>query len=110
MIKVYICHPYGDNPVANEQHIAALCSRIVSKMPEILPLAPQLYLPRFMCEEVPAEREHAMQLCIQIALMCDTIWVCSEPGEESPGMKQEIEACQGVVPLVWMPELRRSLR
>jgi hypothetical protein len=107
MRKIYICHPYSDNPYANEQHLVKLCSEIVERSPENIPIAPQIYLTRFMDDST--QREQAMAICIQLALMCDEVWVCSEPGEESPGMKQEIEACEEAgVPMVWVPWLRRG--
>lgn len=109
MIKTYICHPYADDPYQNEMHVLGLCVKLVQENPLRVPIAPQIYLPRFLDDSIPGEREAAMMMCLELALMCDEIWVCAEPGEESAGMKQEIEHTAGIVPQVWVPRLRRRV-
>ncbi len=61
-----------------------------------LPLAPQIYLPRFLDEDT--ERQLAMDLCLKLARMADEVWAY---GDLSDGMRVEItEAHRLGIPVV----------
>jgi hypothetical protein len=100
MIKVYICHAYGADPAGNGKKVAAIC-RAIKNQPEFyhpsmcvdgrgmtrqyLPIAPQIYLDRFVDETT--ERRLAMNYCLDLLQACNELWIF---GPTTAGMRQEI--------------------
>lgn len=83
--RVYVCHPFADDPDANTKRVLDLCRALTDS--GYLPIAPQIYLPRFMDEAT--ERERALSLCLELVGTCDEVRVYG--GRITAGMRREIE-------------------
>ena len=86
----YICSPYRDNPRVNVMRARHYCKFTVSK--GRIPIAPHLYFPQFMSEEM--ERERVMQMNFELLKLCGEVWVFGEQITE--GMAMEIERARKV--------------
>lgn len=86
--RVYVCHPFRDDPVRNAERVRDLCRGLLDE--GFLPVAPQLYLPQFVQEET--ERELALRLCLELLDDCDEVRVCG--AEITDGMRREIERAE----------------
>lgn len=86
MKRIYVCHPFGDDPEVNAAKVRAICRAIVDE--GHLPVAPQLYLPAFIDEKT--ERELALRLCVELIAFCEVLWFYGT--RISAGMEQEISA------------------
>ena len=80
----YICSPYRDNPRVNVMRARQYCKFAVSK--GRIPIAPHLYFPQFMSEEM--ERERAMSMNCEQLKLCGEVWVFGDKITE--GMAAEI--------------------
>ena len=80
----YICSPYRDNPRVNVMRARQYCKFAVSK--GRIPIAPHLYFPQFMSEEM--ERERVMQMNFELLKLCGEVWVFGDKITE--GMAEEI--------------------
>lgn len=69
--RVYVCHPYSNNPAGNAARVATICKALVAR--GLLPIAPQVYLGAFVDDAT--ERETAMGLCLDLLSMCDEVRV-----------------------------------
>ena len=91
---VYVCHPFSADVVGNGRRVTAIARGLVIK--GCLPLAPQIYLPRFVEEDT--ERDLALRLCLDLLALADEVRVYGEPSE---GMRLEIaEASRLGIPIV----------
>lgn len=86
MKRVYICHPYSDDPAGNAEKVRVICRSLAER--GFNPIAPQLYLNQLVLEDT--QRELAMKICLDLVKMCDEVWVYGEP---PAGMRQELELC-----------------
>ena len=82
-LRIYVCHAWSDNPVANAEDIEFICRAVVAK--GSLPIAPQIYLSRFMDEAT--QREQAMNFCLQLLADCDLVLAF---GTATDGMRREL--------------------
>ena len=80
----YICSPYRDNPRVNVMRARQYCKFVVSK--GRIPIAPHLYFPQFMSEEM--ERERVMQMNFELLKLCGELWVFGDRITE--GMEAEL--------------------
>ena len=80
----YICSPYRDNPRVNVMRARHYCKFTVSK--GRIPIAPHLYFPQFMSEEM--ERGKALSMNFELMRLCGEIWVFGDRITE--GMAAEI--------------------
>ena len=80
----YICSPYRDNPRVNVMRARHYCKFTVSK--GRIPIAPHLYFPQFMSEEM--ERERVMQMNFELLKLCGELWVFGD--KITKGMEAEI--------------------
>ncbi len=83
--RVYVCHPYSNNPPENCECIRRHCRALA--MAGLVPIAPQLYLPEFIDEE--CERDLALSLCLELVATCDEVRIFG--AVISPGMQREIQ-------------------
>ena len=92
--KVYICSPFKGDVETNTANAIRYCRFAVEK--GYFPIAPHVYLPRFMDDDVPAERELALSFGLRLLGGCKAVWVFGEYVSE--GMKREIAAAmkQGI--------------
>jgi hypothetical protein len=82
-LRIYVCHAWSNDPVANAKDIEFICRAIVAK--NALPIAPQIYLSRFMDETT--ERELALKFCLQLLADCDLVLAFGTPTD---GMRREL--------------------
>jgi DNA polymerase-3 subunit epsilon len=82
--RVYVCHPYASDPVANVERVRAIARELADL--DLMPVAPHLYIPAFVDEAT--ERERALKLCLELVDTCDELWVFGD--FVSPGMQREI--------------------
>lgn len=83
--RIYVCHPFRDDPKNNAHKVSAICRAIVEE--GHLPIAPHIYLPAFVDEET--ERDLAMALCLELVSLCDKLRVYG--GVITEGMWDEID-------------------
>ena len=94
--KVFICspfHPRGDTArqraedLRHNRHLAWLgCEYAVRQ--GYLPMAPHLFFPAFLSEDVSEERETGIQFGLEWLNGCDELWIIGS--RISEGMKREI--------------------
>ena len=90
MKVVYICSPYrgSEEEIAeNVKNARIWCNKAL--MHGCAPLAPHLYMPPLLADEIPSERETALAVCRELVSRCDCVWVCGPKVTE--GMQIEIE-------------------
>lgn len=82
--RVYVCHPFGDDPARNAERVRDICRALVVE--GCVPVAPQLWLPQVIAEE--SERELALRLCLELLDDCDEVRVYGS--DITDGMRREI--------------------
>lgn len=87
---VYICSPLRGDYEKNINAAKEICREVVTKYPDIIPIAPHIYFTQFLDDTKPNERSLGMEAGIELLDMCDELWVY---GIESPseGMQAEME-------------------
>ncbi len=94
MSVAFISHPYRDDPDRNIARVVDIARRLA--LEGLLPIAPQIYLPRFIDEAT--ERDLALRLCLALVALSDEVRVYGQPTE---GMRLEIaEARRLGIPVV----------
>jgi hypothetical protein len=73
MKLVYICSPYAGDIEYNTKRAIAYCRYAADS--GVIPLAPHLLLPRFLCESNPAERELGIKMGLRLLALCSELWV-----------------------------------
>ena len=71
MKRVFISHPYKDDPERNKKRVDNICRELAEKG-DILPISP-LHLFSFM--EDDDSREEILQVCFRLIDICDEVWV-----------------------------------
>jgi hypothetical protein len=82
-LRVYVCHAWSNDPASNAEDIEFICRAVVAK--SALPIAPQIYLSRFMDEAT--QREQALSFCLQLLADCDLVLAFGAPTD---GMRREL--------------------
>ena len=92
----------------NRQRARLACEYAVSH--GYLPLAPHLFFPEFLSEDVPEEREAGIQFGMEWLLGCDELWVIGN--RITKGMKREIAMAEELVAICIQraPSTRRNPR
>ena len=94
MRRVSVSCPFSWNPRRSEIIVARIARQLVAE--GSLPLAPQIYFPRFL-DEVK-ERGLALKLCLQLVSPSDEVRVYGDPSE---GMRLEIAEAERLgIPVV----------
>jgi len=88
--KVYICSPFAGDTEANVEKALKYCRFALQKGK--FPIAPHCYLPRFMDDANPAERELALSFGLRLLNDCRELWIFGS--RISEGMKREILAAK----------------
>jgi hypothetical protein len=98
--RVYVCHPFADDPEANAERVRGICRALTES--GFLPIAPHLYLPQFLDEET--ERDRALSLCLELVGACDEVRVYG--GRVTSGMRREIERAEAMsIPVRFVEEV-----
>ena len=87
---VYICSPFAGDTEANVEKALRYCRFALGKGK--FPIAPHCYLPRFMDDAVPDERELALSFGLRLLNDCQELWIFGT--RISEGMKREILAAK----------------
>jgi len=82
--RVYVCHPFADDPAGNIARVRVISRQLLGK--GVMPVAPHLYLPQLVDEGT--EREHALALCLELLATCDEVRVYGNAVTE--GMEREL--------------------
>ena len=83
---VYVCSPYAGDVKGNTRRAVRFCRYAMSK--GHTPVAPHLLYPQMLNDDVPAERERALAMGVQLLDRCDELWVYGKV--ISHGMAKEI--------------------
>lgn len=90
MVKVYICSPLRGDYGSNQRKAEKYCRAAV--MLGYFPIAPHIYLTRFMDDTKPEEREQALKMGLAMLEECGEMWVFTPDGKApSEGMQGEID-------------------
>ena len=88
---IYICSPFrSDNKAeqyANVRAAQKYCRDAYNK--NCIPVAPHLYLPQFLDDDTPAERDLALRIGLRLINYCSEVWVHGD--RISDGMRGEID-------------------
>lgn len=91
MKLIYICSPFrSDNKAeqyANVRAAQKYCRDAYKQ--NCIPVAPHLYLPQFLDDDTPAERDLALRIGLRLIDYCSEVWVHGD--RVSDGMRGEIE-------------------
>lgn len=108
LTKIYVCSPCkgikGDGGILeNLPKARQYCKFIIQNFPDMLPIAPHLYLTNFMDDSKPNERKLALEFGKHLLAECKEIWVFGYL--ISDGMAAEItEAGRLQIPIRWFTE------
>ena len=83
MKRVFISHPYKDDPERNKKRVDNIC-RELAERDDILLISP-LHLFSFM--ENDDNREEILQVCFRLIDICDEVWIYGD----SEGCRKERE-------------------
>jgi hypothetical protein len=84
--RVYICSPYAGDVKRNTENAIRYCRFALEQ--GRFPIAPHLFLPRFMNDADREERELALSFGLRFLGGCREIWIFGDTF--SAGMKREI--------------------
>jgi hypothetical protein len=70
---VYIASPYAGDIEYNTRMAIKYCRYAAEH--GVIPLAPHLLMPRFLCEANPEERELGIKMGLQLLALCSELWV-----------------------------------
>lgn len=87
---VYICSPFSGDTESNMENARRYCRFAVDN--GFCPYAPHLFLPQFMDDADPDERELALFMGIIMLTKCAELWVFGE--RISKGMAQELRKAE----------------
>ena len=88
--KVYICSPFRGDVETNVANALRYCRFAVERGK--FPIAPHCYLPRFMNDANPVERELAISFGLRLLNDCRELWIFGSTISE--GMRKEILAAK----------------
>ena len=88
--KVYICSLFAGDIEVNVAKALTYCRFALDKGK--FPIAPHCYLPRFMDDTDPAERELGLSFGLRLLYECRELWIFG--ARISEGMKSEIRAAK----------------
>jgi hypothetical protein len=69
--RVYVCHPFADDPVENAVRVRLICRRLVHA--GVVPVAPSIYWPQFLDDLT--ERDLGQNVALELLGLCDELWV-----------------------------------
>lgn len=98
--KVYICSPFRGDTQRNTANAIAYCRFAVKQ--GCFPIAPHIWLPRFLDDADPDERALGLSFGLRLLAGCREVWVFG--GVISEGMAREIhEAKRRDLPIKTFP-------
>jgi hypothetical protein len=88
--RVYICSPYRGDTARNTANALRYCRFALLR--RRFPVAPHVWLPLFMDDANPAQRELALSFGLRLLCGCREVWVFGE--RVSDGMAREIKTAE----------------
>ena len=88
MKRVFISHPYKDDPMGNKKRVDTICRELAEKG-DLLPISP-LHLFSFMKED--SNREEILRVCFRLINICDEVWIYGD----SEGCRREAQYAKSV--------------
>lgn len=87
---IYICSPCRGDYEKNIQQAREYCREIMTRWPDVIPIAPHVYFTQFLDDTKPTEQSLGLDAGIALLDMCDELWVygLDNPSE---GMQAEID-------------------
>jgi len=89
MKKVFISHPYAENPRINSKRVDDICGELLDNHINILPISP-LHMFSYFKEDESNYREEIMKMCLHLINNCDEVYMYLYD-ELSKGQKRELE-------------------
>ena len=74
----------------NSQRVKRICKAIACKYPDIIPIAPHIYAPQFLSDEIPEERAAGIEMGLALLSKCSELWLFDSDGI-SEGMTAELK-------------------
>lgn len=91
---IYVASPLRGDIEENLKNANRFCRFVVAN--QAIPIAPHVFFKGFLDDRVPEEREIGMFLGKELLKQCCEVWVFSNNGRLSEGMKAEIELAEGM--------------
>jgi len=88
MKKVFISHPFADDPIYNPKKANAICQRLIEYEDNILPISP-LHLFGYLSSD-EGVRDDIMDVCFRMLDICDKVYFYKY-GELSAGQCLELQ-------------------
>ena len=102
MRRVFICHPYRDNPKRNARRVVDIANELISMDSDIFPFIPHLAF-LFLNPTLDSESEHARAIALYLSFealrFCDEL--CIAHSRITDGMSQEIKEAERLNLAVW---------
>lgn len=86
MKKIYIAHPYSNDP-ANKENVEQIIKDITENHPDIVPISP-IHSFGYLYTDVSYLK--GMRYCLELLALCDELWLC-RGWEDSRGCNMERE-------------------
>lgn len=64
----------------NSQRVKRICKAIVCTYPDIIPIAPHIYAPQFLSDEIPEERAAGIEMGLALLSKCSELWLFDSDG------------------------------
>lgn len=91
---VYVCSPLRGSDLhdeeSNKKDARGYCKFVVLNNPDIIPVAPHIYLTQFLNDDIDEERAMGLGIGLELLKNCSEVWVFGE--RVSNGMAMEISA------------------
>lgn len=87
---IFVCSPYSGDVKENTWVAAEVCKAIQRKT-SYLPVAPHLYFPQFLNDNVQSERKAGIEYGLELMDKCVAVIAVNKDGEMSAGMKKEVK-------------------
>nr|WP_325191633.1 DUF4406 domain-containing protein [uncultured Selenomonas sp.] len=87
--KIYVVSKYAGDVATNKENAVRCCRYVIGR--GNMPVASHLLYPQILNDRSPHEREMGLMFGLALLALCDEVWIFTENGEISSGMKREIE-------------------
>ena len=87
--KIYVVSKYAGDVATNKENAVRFCRYVIDR--GNIPVASHLLYPQILNDSSPHEREMGLMFGLALLALCDEVWIFTENGEISSGMKREIE-------------------
>jgi hypothetical protein len=75
MKRVFISHPYIDDPVLRKTQISEICDGITATHKDIILLSPIHMFSFIKSDDEDRYREAIMEICFELIALADEIWI-----------------------------------